>query len=80
MPDDEVLSCRAKIRCHRMKVPSLSVNFVMATTLLVASPLLRAQDGVQGAFEQACHTVLSAQWLNPGYGPTLAVADFDGDK
>lgn len=63
-----------------MRARFLSVNFVLATLLLVASPLLRAQDGVQGALAQASRTALLSQRLNRLSDPTLAIADFDGDN
>ena len=62
-----------------MRVRSFSVNFVLATLLLVAAAV-RAQDGVQGALAQASHTALLGQRLNRLSGPTLAIADFDGDN
>jgi len=74
------VSRHAKIRCHTMRVQSPSVNFLVAIILLLASPFLRAQDGVQGAFEQAGHTGFARLRLEPIHGSTLAVADFDGDN
>jgi hypothetical protein len=64
-----------------MKLRLLSVNFVLATLLLVASAtVLRAQDGAEGALAQASHTALLGQRWNRLSGPTLAIADFDGDN
>ncbi|HEV2733155.1 MAG TPA: VCBS repeat-containing protein [Terriglobales bacterium] len=57
----------------------LTTNVFLATFLSVAAPLLRAQDGVQGALREFNRTTSSRQILGLS-GPTLAIADFDGDN
>lgn len=57
----------------------LSANVVLATFLIVAAPIVRAQDGVQGALREFNRTTSSRQILGLS-GPTLAIADFDGDN
>ena len=61
-----------------MRFPS--VNFVLAALVLAAAPVLRAQDGAQGALAQASHTALLGQRLTRISGPVLTIADFDGDS
>lgn len=63
-----------------MRARFLSVDIVVATLLLVAALILRAQDGVQGALEETSHTALLGRRLNSLSPPILAIADFDGDK
>ena len=58
----------------------LQFNFVLATVLLVAAPVLRAQDGAEGALAVASHAGSLGQRWNTLSGPTLAIADFDGDN
>ena len=47
--------------------------------LLVVVPVLRAQDGVQGALAKFNRTSALVEPLTGLHGPTLAVADLDGD-
>lgn len=62
-----------------MNVRFLCRNLAFATVLLVA-PVLRAQDGVQGALASIRATTPLAQSFTSLQGPTLAIADFDGDN
>lgn len=63
-----------------MKVRFLGIGFFVASMLLVAAPVLLAQDGTQGAFAQADRAAFLGQRLNQLSGPTLAIADLDGDN
>jgi len=57
-----------------------SVRFVLAALVLVAAPVLRAQDGAEGALARARQAVLPTQSMSRLSGSTVAVADFDGDN
>jgi len=57
-----------------------SARLVLAAIVLVATPVLRAQDGAEGAFARASQTALPVEDLSRLSGSTVAVADFDGDN
>jgi len=63
-----------------MKTRFYTASFVVAALLLVAAPVLRAQDGVQGALEQVNRAASLGQRLSPLSGPALAIADLDKDN
>lgn len=56
-----------------------TANFFLATFLVVAAPIVHAQDGIQGALGEFNSTSSSGQFLRLS-GQTLAIADFDGDN
>src|SRR5262245_7065749 len=62
-----------------MRTRFLSVSFGMTAMLIVAAPLLRAQDGAQGALAKINRAAAFAGPLARLHGPTLALADLDGD-
>jgi len=56
--------------------PRLVLKLAFLSALFLAAPLVRAQDGVQGALPRGN---LAANFASPFQQQTLAVADFDGD-
>src|SRR5262249_28357050 len=68
---------RIYMEAHRMNTRSFCAKFVLAISVVLASPCLRAQDGIEAAVRRA--NLASAFNFSPPLGGTLAGADFDND-
>lgn len=58
----------------------LPVKLFLSTLLLVAAPVMHAQDGVEGALARINPTPSVRNPLGSLFNPTLAIADFDNDN